>query len=98
MLLLVSAVKLVAEIALMALLGQGLLGLLAGERRNGNFFYRTLQVITNPFVKAMRMIAPRQVIDRHVPIAAFCLLLVVWMIATLAKINLCLQMGVGQCR
>jgi hypothetical protein len=98
MLLLVSAIKLVAEIALMALLGQGLLGLLAGEKRHGNFFYRTLEVLTKPFTRAMRFIAPRQVLDRHVPIAAFCLLLVIWLVATLAKINLCLQLGVAQCK
>ena len=32
--------KLIAEIALMALAGQWVLGLLAGARRDGNFFYR----------------------------------------------------------
>ena len=49
MLLFVSAVKLVAEIALMALAGQFLLGLLAGQKRDGNLFYQLLQVLTKPF-------------------------------------------------
>lgn len=98
MLLLISSIKLVVEIALMALLGQGLLGLLAGEKRETNFFYKLLQILTNPFVKTMRVIAPKQVIDRHLPIAAFCLLSVIWLAATLAKINLCLQLGVAQCK
>ena len=40
MLLLVSSIKLVAEIALMALIGQWLVGLMAGQRREQNVFYR----------------------------------------------------------
>lgn len=98
MLLVASSVKLVAEIALMALLGQGLLALLAGEKRADNFFYRLLQVLTGPVVKTVRAITPKVVLDRHVPIAAFVLLLMVWFAATVTKINLCLQLGVEQCR
>ena len=98
MLLLASAVKLVAEIALMALAGQFFLGLLAGRKRDGNFFYRLLQVLTGPFVKGVRIITPRVVLDRHVPLAAFVLLAMVWFVATLAKVKLCLQIGVEQCR
>lgn len=98
MLLFVSAVKLVAEIALMALAGQFLLGLLAGQKRETNFFYRLLQVLTGPFVKGVRLITPKVVIDRHVPLAAFVLLSMVWVIATITKVNLCIQIGVEQCR
>lgn len=98
MLLLVSSIKLVAEIALLALAGQFLLGLLAGAKRETNFFYKLLQVLTGPFVKGMRVITPRIVIDRHIPLAAFVLLFTVWVVATIAKINLCLQIGVEQCR
>ena len=98
MLLIVSSIKLVAEIALMALAGQFLLGLLAGVKREKNFFYRLLQVLTTPFVKGMRLITPRAVIDRHIPLAAFVLLAMVWVMATLMKINVCLEIGVEQCR
>ncbi len=98
MLMLVMTVKLVAEIALMALLSQWLLGLLAGARRETNMFYKLLQVITSPFVKVTRMISPRFVLDRHVPLGAFLLLTVVWFVAVIAKINLCLQLGPGACR
>ena len=69
MLLLASSVKLIAEIAVLALIGQWLLGLLAGRNREGNFFYRVLQVMTNPFVKTVRAVTPRVVLDRHVPLA-----------------------------
>jgi hypothetical protein len=98
MLLLVSAVKLIAEIALMALLGQGLLALLAGEKRHDNFFYKLLQVLTGPFIRGMRLITPKVVLDRHVPIAAFTLLSTIWLLATIAKVSLCLQVGVEQCK
>ncbi len=98
MLLLASAVKLVAEIALMAFLGQALLALLAGDKRHHNFFYRLLQVLTNPFIRAARFITPKVVIDRHVPVAAFVMLLSVWLVATISKVSLCVQMGVAQCR
>jgi len=98
MLLIVSSVKLVAEIALMALAGQFVLGLLAGARRDDNFFYRLLQVLTNPFVRGVRRITPRVVIDRHIPLATFVLIAMVWVAVTIVKINLCLQIGVQSCR
>lgn len=98
MLLFVSSIKLVAEIALMALLGQWLLGLLAGAKRESNFFYRLLGVVTGPFVKAARVLAPRIVLDRHVPLVAFLLLAFLWIFATVMKVQLCLEIGVQACR
>lgn len=98
MLFVVSAVKMVAEIAVMALVGQFVLGLLAGAGRDTNFFYKLLQILTNPFVKITRAITPRVVLDRHVPLAALCLLVGVWLFATIAKVNLCVQMGVELCQ
>lgn len=98
MLLFVSAVKLIAEIALLALAGQFLLGVLAGQKRESNFFYKLLQVLTGPFVKGMRLITPKIVIDRHIPLAVFVLLSTVWVFSTIVKINLCLQIGIEQCR
>jgi len=98
MLLLVSSIKLVTEIALMALIGQFLLGLLAGARRDSNLFYGVLDVLTRPFVKLTRLITPRFVLDRHVPLAAFLLLAVLWLVATGLKINLCVELGLQLCR
>jgi hypothetical protein len=98
MLLAVSSIKLVAEIALMALIGQFLLGLLAGAKRDSNLFYGMLDVLTRPFVKLTRLITPRVVLDRHVPLATFFLLAVIWVVATGYKINLCVEMGVQACR
>lgn len=98
LLLFVSAVKLVVEIALMALAGQFVLGLLAGSKRDRNFFYRMLQVVTAPVLKGMRFLTPRVVLDRHVPIAAFVLLVSIWLVATTVKIDICLRVGIEQCR
>ncbi len=98
MLLFVSAVKLVAEIALMALVGQGVLAILAGSRRDSNVFYQLFQVLTGPFVRGARLITPRIVLDRHVPLVAFLVLAFTWLIATGYRIQMCLQIGVEQCR
>ncbi len=98
MLLLVSSVKLIAEIALLAFVGQWLLGLLAGQRRDSNFFYKLLQILTTPFVRAARWITPRQVLERHLPLVAFLVLMFAWLIATISKISLCLETGVNLCK
>lgn len=98
MLLLFSSLKLLAEIALLAMLGQGLLALLAGAGRAHNPVYRLLAVLTRPAFRLARWISPRVVLDRHVPLAAFALALGLWLLSTAGKISLCLQMGVAQCR
>lgn len=98
MLIVASIFKLVAEIALMALLGQGVLAILAGAKREQNIFYQLLQVLTRPFIAATRMITPKVVLDRHVPLVAGLLLFFVWLAATLTKISLCVQMGVEACK
>jgi len=98
MLALASIIKLIAEIALMALVGQWVLGLLAGAKREQNFFYQILQIIGRPFVSAARLLTPRLVLDRHVPLVAFLLLLFIWLGATIYKIQTCLQIGVELCK
>jgi hypothetical protein len=98
MLLLVTVVKLLTEIALLALAGQWVLGILAGAKRDANVFYRLFEVLTKPVRGFVRMVTPKAVIDRHIPIAAFVALLSVWFVATFAKINVCMQVGMEQCR
>lgn len=98
MLALASTVKLIAEIALLALLGQWLLGLLAGAKKEQNLFYQVLQIIGRPFVSVARLLTPKLVLDRHVPLVAFLLLVFVWLGATIYKIQICLQIGVELCK
>ncbi len=98
MLLFLSAVKLVCEIALMALVGQGVLFLLAGPKRDSNIFYQLLKTLTGPFTKGARLITPRQVADVHVPFVAFFLLLIVWAIVTFEKVRYCIGVNMVGCR
>lgn len=98
MLAVANVVKLIAEIALMAMVGQWLLGLLAGARKEQNLFYQILEIIGRPFVKVARLLTPRLVLDRHVPLVAFLLLLFIWLGATIYRIQTCVQIGVELCK
>lgn len=95
---LVSTAKMVAEIALLSLAGQWLLGLLAGSRRSSNLFYQVLSIMTKPFVRLARAISPSLVLDRHVPLVTFLMLSFVWVICLLAKVRICVQVGMEMCR
>jgi hypothetical protein len=97
-LLFLSAIKLVAEIALMCLLGQGVLALLAGERRQQNFFYQLFEMATRPFTRLARWVAPRQVADHHVGFVAFFMLAVIWVLVTLQKVEWCVANNMVGCR
>ncbi|NBW52157.1 MAG: hypothetical protein EBR49_19105 [Betaproteobacteria bacterium] len=98
MLTIASLIKLVAEIALMSLFGQWVLGFLAGARKDQNIFYQVLKIMTRPFVSVARLVSPRIVLDRHVPLVAFVLLVFVWVGATIYKIQTCIQIGVEHCK
>ena len=98
MLMLVEILKLLAEIALLALAGQWVLGLLAGRNRDKNLFYQLFQVVTRPLIAGARLISPRVVLDQHLPLVAFLVLLFVWLVATLTKIDLCVRIGVHLCK
>ena len=98
LLMLVSIVKLLCEIALLALVGRWVLGILAGQNKESNFFYKTLEVITKPFTKAARFITPKAVIDRHVPLVAFLLTSFIWVVAVIEKVRICTEIGVQLCK
>ncbi len=93
-----TLVKLVAEIALMALLGRFVLGLLAGARREQNLFWQILDMTVRPFTWVARQVTPRVVLDRHVPLVAFLLLAFAWLAATGWRIAHCVEIGVHLCR
>ena len=93
-----NIIQLVLYIALLALVGQGALFVLSGARRDSNFFYRLLQVISKPFTLPVRWITPKQVDDRHVPVVTFLLLLIIYAVVTFEKINLCMAANMAGCR
>ncbi|MCY7388408.1 MAG: hypothetical protein LH481_10150 [Burkholderiales bacterium] len=82
--------KALAEVALCAFLGQGILYVLAGARRESNFVYTTFKMLTSPVTKFTRFIAPRFIVDQHIGLLAFFLLMVVWLGLIIAKINMVL--------
>ncbi len=57
------------------LIGQGVLGLLVGPRREANFIYRFMSLITRPVWKLTRMITPKLVGDAYIGLVAIFLLL-----------------------
>jgi hypothetical protein len=95
---LVTSTKLVAEVALMALVGRWLLGLMAGAGRECNPFYQVLDILVRPFLRAARWLAPREVLDRHLPMVAMLLLSFLWLAALAGKVRLCLALGMAACR
>jgi hypothetical protein len=98
MLLVVTALKLITETALMVLLGQWLLGALAGARRDDNLAYQLLQMAGRPFVALARWLSPRWVVDRHLPLVAALMLVFSWLALTFVKIRICLQIGAVSCQ
>lgn len=76
---LLGILQLVVAIALMALIGQAILYVLAGRNREKNLFYQVIRVIPSPFVKLMRLITPRAFADKYMPFAAFCALSAVFL-------------------
>ena len=69
-----SALRALLQIALMFLLGQGLLALLAGSRRHTNTVYKLFLLLTSPITNVVRKITPKKIVDQHVPLVAFFLL------------------------
>ena len=98
MLVVATTFKLLAEIAFFALVGQWILGLLTGEGKNTNPFYRVLQLVGKPWMLAARWLSPRVVLDRHLPLMAVLLVASIWLVATVGKVSICLNIGVALCR
>jgi len=73
-----GVLRALVEVAMLFLLGQGLLALLAGRRRHDNMVYKLFVIVTGPVLKAARRITPRQIIDKHVPYVAFAVLFWLW--------------------
>ena len=92
---LVMAARAVVEIAGCFILGQGLLYVLAGKKRNDNFVYQLFTILTRPVYRLTRAISPRIVSDQHIPVAAFLLVLWLWIGLGMAKRYLCVSQGLA---
>ncbi|MBZ0131777.1 MAG: hypothetical protein M9884_16340 [Rhodocyclaceae bacterium] len=93
----VSVLRALVEVALLALLGQGLLALLAGSRRHNNFVYRLFMVITQPVISLVRRITPKVILDKHLPFVSFFLMFWLWILLAWVKRELCVLNGLAGC-
>ena len=98
MLTFLNIVQLVLYIALLSLLGRGILYVLAGAKRDTNLFYGLLKIISKPFTVLLRKVTPAKVADHHVPIVTFLVLLLTYAVVTFEKINLCVGLQMVGCR
>ncbi len=73
-----STVRMLVEIALFSLIGQGVLFMMSGEGRNQNLFYNILRTLASPAMRFTRFIMPRFVVDQHIGWVALFLLLLLW--------------------
>lgn len=83
--------KALTEIAGVAFLGQGVLWVIAGAKREQNAVYTLFRTLTSPVTRLTRAITPRIVLDAHIGLVAFFLLMVLWLVLTVTKIKLVLD-------
>ena len=88
---LIVTLKALTEVAGVAFLGQGVLWVIAGSKRDQNVVYNLFRTITSPITMVTRAITPRVVIDQHIGLVAFFLLMVLWVVLTAFKIKLVLD-------
>ncbi len=92
---LISILRALTEVALLTLLGQGLLAVLAGNRRATNPVYQLFRVVTGPVLRIIRFITPRMILEKHLPFVAFFLLFWLWMALALLKRHFCALQGLA---
>ena len=98
MLLFLNIAQLILYIGALGLIGQGLLYVLAGQGRDTNLFYQLIGIVNKPWTLLARFISPKQIIDRQIPFVAFCIVGVLYIAVTLAKIEHCISIGIEACQ
>jgi hypothetical protein len=81
----IVTLRVLVEICLFALIGQGVLAMLPGVDREKNLFYLILKTIASPGWRVARWISPKFVLDRHIGWVALLLLVVLWIGLAIAK-------------
>jgi hypothetical protein len=82
----------------LSLIGQALLFVLSGQKRDTNLFYQLFQILNKPWTKMARFISPKQIADHQIPFVAFCILAILYIVVTLAKIEHCVSIGIELCQ
>jgi hypothetical protein len=87
----IVVLKALTEVAGVAMIGQGVLYAVTGNKRDQNFAYVIFKTITSPVLKVTRWITPRVILDRHLGLVAFFLLIVLWLGLTVMKIRIVIE-------
>ena len=98
MLLAALLIKMLTEVALLALLGRWLLGLLVGVGREHNMFWRLLHLAVVLLLSGLGRLSGGRLGPAGQARWAAALLVLLWLLATVAKIHFCLVLGPGSCR
>jgi len=90
--------QLILYIGGLSLIGQALLFVLSGQKRDTNLFYQLFQILNKPWTAIARFISPKQIADHQIPFVAFCILAIMYIVVTLAKIEHCVSIGIELCQ
>lgn len=86
MLFIVSVIKALVEVAAMSIIAQMIVALFSPATREQNPIYQLFGIVTQPVNAFVRKITPKNIVDQHVPLVSFFLLLVLWLLMTAYKI------------
>ena len=102
MLWVVSSIKLLTEVGLLALLGRGLLRLWLGRlhpaQLQNNVFLKLLDALSGPWLWVAQQVSPRFVVPSHWSWIAFLIAALMWLLATAAKVSVCVSAGLEVCQ
>ncbi|MGH1360914.1 MAG: hypothetical protein ACRBC3_19310 [Burkholderiaceae bacterium] len=86
MLTLIIVLKAGAELALLLILARSLVFAMSLGRHEENPVHRVLQAATMPIDTVARKLSPRLILNRHLPVVSFFLMLWLWIALVLAKV------------
>jgi hypothetical protein len=94
--------QLLLAIPLLALAGQGAVYIMVrsmGQDVSSNFFFRVLEIVVMPFTRLARLITPKVISDRQLPMVVLSLLVVGYFWVMFAIADACTSHGlpVAQC-
>jgi len=94
-----NILQVVLYIPLLALLGQGLLFVLAGSKHQSNFFYQLLSKLASPFTWLVRSLTPKVLSAAQVGVITVMLLVVCSFVVFAERGYLyCVELGHADCR
>jgi uncharacterized protein YggT (Ycf19 family) len=88
MLFIISIAKALIEVAVLSLLAQWFLALIAGSKRDSNPIYRLFATITRPIHILTRRIAPAFINATQIPVISLLCLVLAWLGLLYAKAHL----------